>query len=140
MEREELDELIEEPFKVPDLAQLWPEMLRHHTDMGFRIPLTDDEKGGVLTDNEMIQEFQWIYGQYKKYIGTKKKAWLAMKGELPKLIDTIKDTLEKESVTPKNRSELIYQTMRNQWLLNAWNHYAFVIEMLEEPEEGEDIV
>lgn len=137
MDAKELDELIWEPFNVPDLAQLWPEMLRYHLDMGFRSPLTNSDTGSVLTDSEMIEEFQWIYGQYRKYIGTKKGPWLSMQGDLEKLLANIKDAIEKESKTPANRKELIYQTMRNQWLNDTWNHYAWIIEQLTGEDEDE---
>lgn len=137
MNVQELNEHIEEPFKVPDLAELWPEILACHRNMGFSIPLTDKEKGGLLTDNEMVSEFQWIYGQYKKYIGTKKIPWLSMRDDLDRLLANIKDTIAKDSETPEDRTKLIYQTMRNEWLLKTWNHYAWLKEQLEEEDDGE---
>lgn len=137
MDAQEFDELIEEPFKVPDLAELWPEILRHHKDMGFQIPLTDKEKGGVLTDNEMVNEFQWIYGQYRKFIGTKRGPWLSMKGDLIKLLANIEETIEKESETPSDRTKLVYQMLRNEWLHNIWNHVAWMIEQQLGEDDGE---
>lgn len=133
MEPEELDipALVEEPFNVPDLAELWPEILQCHRNMGFQIPLTDKEKGGVLTDNEMIREFQWIYGQYRKYIGTKKNQFLSLRGNLREMLDAIKASLEKESETPTDRTTLVYQAMRNDWLNNTWNHIAWIVEQIE---------
>lgn len=138
MDAKELNEFIEEPFNVPDLAQLWPEILQQHKNMGFSLPLTDCDKGGVLTDNQMLSEFQWIYGQYRKYIGTKKGVWLPMVSDLEKLLANIKNTVKKDSVTPKDRPELVYQTMRNQWLTNTWNHYAWLKEQLTENKEDDD--
>ena len=137
MDAKELQDLLEEPFKVPDLAQLWPEILRCHRDMGFSIPLTDKAKGGVITDNDMIAEFQWIYSQYRKYIGTKKAPWLSMQTNLPKLIANIQDAIEKDSKTPTDRTELVYQAIRNEWLLKTWNHYAWLIEQLQEEDDDE---
>ena len=85
----------------------------------------------------MIDEYQWIYGQYRKYIGTKKIPWLSMRDDLDKLLLNIKDAIEKDSKTPANRKELVYQTMRNEWLRNTWNHYAWIKEQLmEEDEDG----
>ena len=136
MEPEELKDLVEEPFKVPDLAQMWPDILRCHKEMGFQFPLTDKEKGTVLTDNEMVSEFQWIYGQYRKYIGTKKGPWLELRGDLGKMLANIKAAIEKDSETPADRTTLVYQTMRNQWLVNTWNHIAWVLEQLGE-DDGE---
>lgn len=136
MEARELDELIEEPFKVPDLAELWPEILRAHEDMGFRIPLTNKEKGGQLTDNEMLREFQWIYSQYCKYIGTKRAPLLAMRGDLAKMLANVEDLIAKSSETPKDRTCLVYQKLRNDWLLKVWNHVAWIIE--QQMEEKED--
>lgn len=138
MDAKELDELILEPFNVPDLAQLWPEILKYHSDMGFRTPLTNSETGVVLTDSQMIEEYQWIYGQYRKYIGTKKGPWLSMRDNLDKLLKNIKDAIESDSKTPANRKELVYQMMRNQWLTDTWNHFAWIMEQLmEEEDDGE---
>lgn len=137
MNIKELDELLEEPFNVPDLAQLWPEILRYHTDMGFRMPLTNTDTGVELTDTQMIQEYQWIYSQYKKYIGTNRTRWLSMRDSLDRLLATIKEAIEKDSKTPESRRELVYQMMRNQWLTNTWNHIAWIIEQLTEEEDDE---
>lgn len=138
MNIKELEELIEEPFNVPDLAQLWPEILKYHTDMGFRLPLTNTDTGVELTDTQMIQEYQWIYSQYKKYIGTNRTRWLSMRDDLDRLLATVKDAIEKDSKTPESRKELVYQMMRNQWLTNTWNHFAWIIEQLmEEEDDGE---
>lgn len=128
MRAEEFDELIEEPFKVPDLATLWSRILGIHKEMGFSIPLTDKERGTPLSDNDMIEEFQWIYGQYKKYIGTKRSVLLAMKGDLQKMLANISDMIAKQSETPADRPTIVYQTLRNQWLFDTWNHVAWIIE------------
>lgn len=134
----ELDEMLREPFNVPDLAQLWPEIHQYYKDMGFRMPLTDMDTGVVLTDNQVIEEYQWIYSQYSKFIGTKREPWLTISSDLNVLLENIKDAIEKSSKTPANRKELVYQTLRNQWLANTWNHVAWIIEQLmEEEEDGE---
>lgn len=137
MEAGEFDALVEEPFNVPDLATMWPEIMECHRNMGFQFPLTDKEKGNVMTDNEVIREFQWIYGQYRKYIGTKKSHLLAMRGDLPKMLANIRDLIDRDSDTPEDRTKLVYQTMRNQWLVNTWNHMAWVLEQLQGEEDDE---
>lgn len=137
MDREEFDELIEEPFNVPDLAMIWEQMLRLHRDMGFAIPLTDKDKGTKLSDNEMIAEFQWIYSQYKKFIGTKKASLLQLKGNLPSMLATLKQLIEKSSDTPTDRPTLVYQCMRNQWLQDTWNHVAWILEQQMKEEDDE---
>lgn len=132
MNAEEYKQLVEEPFNVPDLAMLWPEILNTYKEMGFAVPLTDMEKSTPLSDNEMIQEFQWIYGQYRKYIGTKRTQLLSMRDDLDKMLINIKQLIEKDSETPDERPKLIYQCFRNQWLLNTWNHIAWMIEQQKE--------
>lgn len=132
MDAKEYKQLVEEPFNVPDLAMLWSEILNTYKEMGFAIPLTDKEKGTPLSDNEMIAEFQWIYGQYRKYIGTKRTQLLSMKDDLNKMLVNIKQLIEKDSETPADRPTLVYQCFRNQWLLNTWNHIAWIIEQKEE--------
>lgn len=139
MTNEELREELEEPFNVPDLAKLWPDILQQHINLGFSIPLTDGNKGNRLPDNEMLAEFQWIYGQYKKYIGTKRGPWLSIAGNLVSLLEVIKDAIDKDSETPNTRQSLIYQTMRNQWLDNAWWHYRdLYLRMVSDEEEDDE--
>lgn len=135
MNAEEYKQLVEEPFNVPDLAMLWPEILNTYKEMGFAVPLTDKEKGTPLSDNEMIAEFQWIYGQYRKYIGTKRTQLLGMRDDLNKMLLNIKQLIEKDSETPSDRPMLIYQCFRNQWLLNTWNHIAWIIEQQKEEDD-----
>lgn len=135
MNAEEYKQLVEEPFNVPDLAMLWPEILNTYKEMGFSVPLTDKEKGTPLSDNEMIAEFQWIYGQYRKYIGTKRTQLLGMRDDLNKMLLNIKQLIEKDSETPSDRPMLIYQCFRNQWLLNTWNHIAWIIEQQKEEDD-----
>ena len=132
MDPKEYKQLVEEPFHVPDLAVLWQDILQLHKEMGFAVPLTDKEKGTPLSDNEMIAEFQWIYGQYKKYIGTKKSQLLNMRDDLPKMLLNIQSLMEKSSDTPVDRPTLIYQSFRNKWLIDTWNHIAWIIEQKEE--------
>lgn len=139
MDSKELDELFREPFNVPDLAQLWSRIHGYYKDMGFRMPLTDMETGAVLTDNQMIDEYQWIYGQYRKFIGSHKTPWLALTDNLESMLATIKDAIEKDSKTPANRKELVYQVLRNDWLNDTWNHMAWIQEqMLGEEDDGWD--
>lgn len=135
MEAEEYRKFVEEPFNVPDLAMLWPDILNIHKEMGFAIPLTDKEKGTPLSDNEMISEFQWIYGQYRKYIGTKRAQLLSMSNDLERMLLNIEQLIEKDSDTPTDRPTLVYQSFRNQWLVNTWNHIAWMIEQQKEDED-----
>lgn len=136
MDTKEYTQLVEEPFNVPDLAMLWSQILDLYKEMGFAIPLTDKEKGTPLSDNEMIAEFQWIYGQYRKYVGTKRAQLLSMKDDLQKMLLNIERLLEKDSDTPSDRPTLVYQCFRNQWLLNTWNHIAWIIEQKKEDDDG----
>lgn len=137
MGTEEFDELIEEPFKVPDLAIVWTIILNTYRDMGFTVPLTDKDKGTPMSDNEMIKEFQWIYGQYRKYIGTRKSILLPMKGNLDKMLVNIKSYLDKDSESPVDRPTIIYQAIRNKWLMDTLNHVAWIIEQQKEGSDDE---
>ena len=138
MRPEVYERIVEEPFNVPDLADVWSKILELHREMGFQIPLTDKDKGTILSDNEMIAEFQWIYGQYKKYIGTKRTGLLSCKYNLDEMLLNIKDLMEKSSETPVDRPTIIYQSMRNQWLIDTWNHIAWLKEQITESEESDD--
>lgn len=122
---------------MPDLTQLWQSILETYRNFGFEIPLTD-EKGSRMTDNQMVSEFQWIYGQYRKFIGKKKIPWLSLANDLSSLLTEIKEDLKKDSKTPANRAEVIYQAMRNQWLQDTWNHVAWIFENKQEEERMND--
>lgn len=137
MRPEVYERIVEEPFNVPDLAIVWSKILELHREMGFDLPLKDKDKGTPLSDNEMISEFQWIYGQYKKYIGTKKTGLLSYKYDLDSMLANLSDLMEKSSETPADRPTIIYQSLRNQWLMDTWNHIAWLKEQKEVEENDE---
>ena len=135
MDAQEFDELMKEPFRVPDLTQVWRQILDLYRDFGFELPLLDAQCQR-LSDEDMIKEFQWVYGQYRKFIGTHRAPWLSLQYDLDSLLFKIKEAIEKESKTPVSRAEVIYQAMRNAWLQDLWNHVAWVKE--NKDEEGKD--
>lgn len=135
MDAQEFDELMEEPFRVPDLTQVWKQIRDTYEEFGFQFPLINAQCER-LSDEEMIKEFQWIYGQYRKYIGTRRVPWLSLKHDPQALMDQAKNALEKDSKTPVTRAEVIYQAMRNTWLQDLWNHIAWIYE--NNSEEGKD--
>lgn len=135
MDRKEFDKIIEEPFNVPDLANMWEEILNVYKMMGFSIPLTDKERGTPLSDNDMIREFQWIYGQYKKFIGTKKSSILSTKDNLNKTLMVLENLIEKNSESPSDRPTIVYQLLKSRWLHMTWNHIAWMIEEIAREED-----
>lgn len=137
MESDDIDVMLDVPFQVPDLVNMWPDILSKYKELGFQIPLTDKEKGGPITDNEMISEFQWIYGQYRKYIGTKKGEVLGYRGNLNDMVSFIENNMIGKSYeTPDDRAKLIYQAMRNQWIMDLWSYITNIRESLSEDEEN----
>lgn len=116
-----IDEIIktfEEPFNVPDLAGSWYLVLEAYRQCGFELPLNGN--GHRMSDDEIVQEFAWVHGQYRKFIGRTRSVLktddLMDYTKLDQLIEWMTEALAKDNDVPDNRKMLVYQVMKTQWL------------------------
>lgn len=136
-----IDEIIktfEEPFKVPDLSGSWHMVLDAYNQCGFIQPLEDN--GHRMNDDEIVKEFGWVHGQYRKFIGTTRSKLRTQDKldytKLDQLIEYMQQQLAKDNDVPTTRQMLVYQVMKTQWLDSTINYLRWLqAEMNNDDEE-----
>lgn len=110
-------------FATPAYFDFYPQISRKYKDFEF----TD-----ALTDTERMEEFASVYQQLKKFIGSKMAVMMGMQENLRSLLAWIDDQLDKSDIYPKTRIDMVYNSLKVDWLRQARNQVASLIEQREE--------
>ena len=86
------------------------------------------ELGSGLDDDTKIQEFKYITQQLRKYMASKQDLILNHGGDLEGMRDEIDNLINKAPEYGDERKELIYNFMRDQWLLELRNGVQYLID------------
>lgn len=118
--------IIQAFFQDEAFEQTWMEMKQEYETLGFH----DD-----ISDEEMISEFKYIAQQLRKYKFSKQDQIL----EHDTLYDMAKEIEELIGKAPEygdSRREIVYNFMRDHWLVNMYNTLIRVAQV--EDEEDDD--
>ena len=85
-----------------------------------------------LTDAERLEEFASIYQQFKKFVGSKMSVVMGMQEQLHTLLAWVDDQLVKSDVYPKTRVDMVYNSLKVDWLRQVRNQVYALIEQREE--------
>ena len=108
----------EERFTIPSFVEFWP------TAMSIREAYKFSAK---LNDADLLAENKKIYVDYKKYIFAHQDAIMARE-ELPEeALAFVASLIEKAPSTPASRAAVIYQALRDSWLIDLYNEIAMYI-------------
>lgn len=113
-------------FQDDAFEQTWMEMKAEYEALGF-----NDE----ITDEEMISEFKYIAQQLRKYKFSKQDQ-IVGHDTLQEMADEVESLIGKAPEYGNTRPEIVYNFMRDHWLVNMYNSMAQAILSLDE--EGED--
>ena len=102
---------IEQFFNIKDFASFWIDAMSVYSGFGFTDKLTDDER---------IAEVTYIHEQFKKYVGSHMDQILKHKDSPENMKKVIEDLISKAPQKPKTRRELMYMSIRDQWLLSLY--------------------
>lgn len=91
----------------------------------------DFEFSDNLTDAERLEEFAAIYQQFKKFVGSKMATMMGMQENLFSLRAFIDDQLQRSDVYPKTRVDMVYNSLKVDWLRQAWNQVVSIIDQKE---------
>lgn len=126
-EMPDIHTLVQQAFFQDDsFEQTWMEIKQQYDILGFR----DD-----ISDQEMISEFKYIAQQLRKYKFTKQDqiirhdTYIDMANEIESLIG-------KAAEYGDDRKEIVYNFMRDHWLIGMYNTLMRAADM--EDEEDED--
>lgn len=106
-------------FIMPPYFDYYPTISRKYKDFEF-----SDE----LTDSERMEEFASIYQQFKKFIGSKMAMVMGMQENLHSLKAFLDDQLERSDVYPKTRVDMVYNSLKVDWLRKVLNQVIAIIE------------
>ena len=85
-----------------------------------------------LTDTERLEEFASVYQQLRKFVGSKMSVVMGMQEQLHTLLAWVDDQLDKSDVYPKTRVDMVYNSLKVDWLRQVRNQVYALIEQREE--------
>lgn len=110
-------------FDTPAYFDFYPTIARKYKDFEFR-----DE----LTDAQRLDEFASIYQQLRKFVGSKQSMVLSFQEDLHALRAWIDQQVEKSDTYPRTRIDMVYNSLKVDWLRQARNQVDSLIEQREE--------
>lgn len=109
-------------FDTPAYFDYYPLISRKYKDFEF---------SDALTDSERMEEFASVYQQFKKFVGSKMATVMGMQENLHSLKAFLADQLERSDVYPKNRVDMVYNSLKVDWLRAALNQVISIIDQKE---------
>lgn len=109
-------------FDTPAYFDFYSTISRKYKDFEFSDKLTDAEK---------LEEFASIYQQFKKFVGSKMATVMGMQENLRSLKAFIDDQLQRSDVYPKSRVDMVYNSLKVDWLRQARNQVISIIDQKE---------
>ena len=94
------------------------------------------ELGKNLSDEDRIAEYQWITQQLRKYMSSKQNQILDHGSDLDGMLAEVANLIGAASEYNSTRQGLIYNFLRDSWLLEVWNGISYLIEQVNESEAG----
>ena len=88
----------------------------------------DFEFSDELTDVMRLEEYASVYQQFKKFVGSKMAVIMGMQENLYSLQAFIEDQLDRADVYPKTRVEMVYNSLKIDWLKRVLNQVIAIIE------------
>lgn len=118
--------IIEAFFQDEAFEATWMEMKQEYETLGFH-----DE----ITDEEMISEFKYIAQQLRKYKFSKQDQIISH-DTLDDMAAEVEMLIGKAPEYGDNRKEIVYNFMRDHWLINMYNTMMRASQMMEEDDDA----
>lgn len=109
-------------FVMPSYLDYYSAISRKYKDFEF----TDE-----LTDAERLEEYASVYQQFKKFVGSKMTVVLGMQEDLYHLKAWVDDQVERSDIYPKTRVDMVYNSLKIDWLHKVANQVHAIIEQNE---------
>lgn len=91
----------------------------------------DFEFSDELTDVVRLEEYASVYQQFKKFVGSKMAVIMGMQENLHSLQAYVEDQLDRADVYPKTRVDMVYNSLKIDWLRRVLNQVIAIIEQKE---------
>lgn len=112
-------------FQDNAFEQTWMEMKQEYETLGFH---------DQITDEEMIIEFKYIAQQLRKYKFSKQDQILAH-DSIEDMLAEVENLIGKAPEYGDTRKEIVYNFLRDHWLVNMYNTMVQVMQMNDEEDE-----
>lgn len=117
---------LEQMCYMPNLIGWWDNIRNKYAQFGF----TD-----VMSDEETIEEFDYIARQLNRYISSHQKEILE-NSDLIAMRDTVINLHSKAEDAARERKKLVYASLRDDWLVGL---VMFIESLMQETVEEEEI-
>ena len=114
-------------FRLKSFESLWFDIKQTYETMGFTDKISDEEK---------IQEYTYISKQLHKYISTKQEGVLA-KDTYEEMVFAIEDLISRADEYASTRKEIVYNMLRDHWLLEVHDLLNRMADYYDDDEEEE---
>lgn len=118
--------IIEAFFQDEAFEATWMEMKQEYETLGFRDEISDDM---------MISEFKYIAQQLRKYKFSKQDQ-IVMHDTIEDMAKEVGNLIGKAPEYGDSRKEIVYNFMRDHWLINMYNTMMRASQMMEEDDDA----
>lgn len=119
-------EILEGSFRLTDFRSMFDIINGTYEALKFH-----DE----LTDNERIDEYKYITQQLRKYISGRQDTIMACGSDLQRMLVTVESWLSDAPEYGDDRKTLVYNFLRDSWLLELYNRIKFTMDNRTEEED-----
>ena len=113
-------------FRMIDFRSMWDVIYNEYQTKHL---------GDSMEDEERIPEFQYITQQLRKYISNHQDQILDHGADFDGMLQEIESLLGNAAEYAKERKELVYNFLRDQWLIELHDGIMWLIDNEEEEEE-----
>ena len=90
----------------------------------------DFEFTDSLSDNERLDEYAQVYQQFRKFVGSKMSTVMGMQEHLDSILVWVEDQVKRSDIYPKTRVEMVYTSLKLDWLRSVGNQVAGLMEQM----------
>ena len=119
--RPDVERVLAVMFDTPSYFDFYSSISRKYKDFEF-----SDE----LSDNERLDEYAQVYQQFRKFVGSKMSTVMGMQEHLDSILVWTEDQIRRSDVYPKSRVEMVYTSLKLDWLRSVGNNVAALIEQM----------
>ena len=119
--RPDVERVLAVMFDTPSYFDFYSSISRKYKDFEF-----SDE----LSDNERLDEYAQVYQQFRKFVGSKMSTVMGMQEHLDSILVWTEDQIRRSDVYPKSRVEMVYTSLKLDWLRSVGNNVAALMEQM----------
>ena len=123
---DEARELINGCFEMKAFSEMFTIIGRYYDQYGLGKDMTDDEK---------ILEYQYVNEQLRKFAFRNQDRILDHGADVKGMLEEVKTMIETASEYANTRKLLMYNFMRDVWLIEIHNILLYIIDGMEEEDE-----